>query len=244
MTLTAMGIEFPGGEMLGWEAAGRIADAKTRCFTLQTGQIAEIQTFSEVTNWARSLMPTSGAPTTLVSGTPMHRISGVDPHKDTLLKVKTLKPIRGAVLDTATGLGYTAIEASRTADRVVTVEIDPAALEIARYNPWSQELFDNPRIEQVIGDVFDVVEATDDEQYSCIIHDPPMFSLAGDLYSGEFYGELYRILRHRGRLFHYVGDLESKSGHGVVKGVVRRLQDAGFSRIQRRPEAFGLVVTK
>jgi predicted methyltransferase len=242
--VSEQGIIFPDGQTLDWSTAERIAEAKNRCYVLENGAAREIQTFSEVTNWARSLMPTEGAPTVLVSGTPMHRISGVDPHKDTLLKVKTLKPIHGAVLDTATGLGYTAIEAGRTADRVVTVELDPAALEIARYNPWSQELFTNPRIEQIVGDVFDVVEDTDYEAYSCIIHDPPMFSLAGDLYSGDFYRELYRILRHRGRLFHYVGDLDSKSGHGVVKGVVRRLQEAGFSRIQRRPEAFGLLVTK
>jgi len=242
--LGEVGITFPGGERLGWEDARRIVETKNRCYRLAEGGIEEIQAFSEVTNWARSLMPTEGAPTMLVSGVPMHRISGVDPHQDTLLKVRTLKPIHGAVLDTATGLGYTAIEASRTAERVVTVEIDPAALEIARYNPWSAELFDHPRIEQVVGDVFDVVEDTADGVFSCVIHDPPMFSLAGDLYSGEFYRELHRILRQRGRLFHYVGDLDSKSGHGVVKGVVRRLQEAGFSRIQRRPEAFGVVASK
>jgi hypothetical protein len=68
-----------------------------------------------------------------------------------------------------------------------------------------------------------------------------MFSLAGDLYSGEFYRELYRVMRRKGRLFHYVGDLDSRSGRNVVKGVARRLEEAGFSRIVRKPGAFGVV---
>jgi uncharacterized protein len=238
------GIVFPGGEVLRWTDAERIAGAQTRCFTLEAGRIREIQTFSDVTNWARSLMPTDRAPTMLVSGTPMHRINQIDPYEDTRRKIKSIAPIRGVVLDTATGLGYTAIEASRTAERVVTVEVDPAALEIARYNPWSQELFNNPVIEQVVDDVFDVVDTFDDACFSCIIHDPPMFKMAGHLYSGDFYHALYRVLRDRGRLFHYIGDLKSKSGQGVARGVGRRLQEAGFSRVQRRPNAFGLVAVK
>ncbi len=71
-----------------------------------------------------------------------------------------------------------------------------------------------------------------------------MFSLAGDLYSGEFYRDLYRLLKRRGRLFHYIGDLESRSGRNVVKGVVRRLGEAGFARIVRKPGAFGVVAYK
>ncbi len=52
------------------------------------------------------------------------------------------------------------------------------------------------------------------------------------------------MLRRGGRLFHYIGDLESKSGQGIVKGVVRRLQESGFARISRRPEAFGVLAVK
>jgi predicted methyltransferase len=177
----------------------------------------------------------------LVSGVPMHRIQDTNPYRDTLKKIKTVSPVVGTVLDTATGLGYTAIEAAKTADRVVTIEIDPACLEIARLNPWSAELFDNPKITQIVGDAYDEVEQFDDGSFSRIIHDPPMFSLAGDLYSGEFYAQLHRVLRHRGRLFHYIGDLSSKSGQGVMRGVVRRLGEAGFSRVERRPEAFGIL---
>jgi predicted methyltransferase len=189
-------------------------------------------------------MPTEGAPTMLVSGISMHRIKGIDPYKDTLLKVKPLQPIVGQVLDTATGLGYTAIEAAKTAERVVTIELDPAGLEVARYNPWSRNLFENPRITQIVGDAFEEVPKMESESFTRIIHDPPAFGLGGELYSGEFYRELYRVLARNGRMFHYIGDLESKSGRVVTKGVVRRLEEAGFKRITRRPEAFGVLVYK
>jgi predicted methyltransferase len=52
------------------------------------------------------------------------------------------------------------------------------------------------------------------------------------------------VLRRGGRLFHYIGDLDSKSGRTVVRGAVRRLQEAGFSRVVRHPKAFGVVAYK
>jgi predicted methyltransferase len=174
----------------------------------------------------------------------MHRIKDTTPDRDTLAKVRTVAPLVGQVLDTATGLGYTAIEAAKTADQVVTVELDPMVLEVARLNPWSQQLFESSAIRQVVGDSFEVVQSLDDGSFSRIVHDPPMFSLAGQLYSGEFYRHLRRLLKSRGRLFHYVGDLNSRSGRGVARGVVRRLKEAGFRRVVRRPGAFGLVAYK
>ena len=62
-------------------------------------------------------MPTSGAPTLLIAGFPMHRIKNIDPHRDTLNKIKAARP-SGQVLDTSMGLGYTAIQAARTSDHV------------------------------------------------------------------------------------------------------------------------------
>ena len=238
------GILFPEAEMLTWECIKMIDASENNCFVLVDGEPQKILLYSEQSDQVYSLMPTSGAPTMLVSGIPMHRIKGIDPHQDTLEKIKAIKPVAGQVLDTATGLGYTAIEASRTAEHVTTVEYEPAALQVARLNPWSRELFDNSRITQLIGDSFDVIETLDQAQYSCIIHDPPVFSLAGHLYSSDFYAELYRVLRRRGRLFHYVGNPESKSGRNITLGVIRRLKQAGFSRVAEQPRAFGVVAYK
>lgn len=238
------GVCFLGGERIPWDVIEEIDRSENSCFLVDEGELWKIQRFSEFTNQLFSLMPTQRAPTMLISGIPMHRIKDTDPYRDTLEKIKALRPVVGMVLDTATGLGYTAIEAAKTADRVVTIELDPMALEIARHNPWSRALFENPKIEQRIGDSFEVVEAFVDEAFARVIHDPPAFRLAGHLYSREFYAELYRVLQRGGRMFHYVGDPESKSGRNVTRGAMRRLQEVGFTRVKRWPRAFGVVAFK
>jgi len=249
LTITEVGIEpkgvrLPDDQVLTWEDVEEIAASERGCFLIEDNAPHKIQIFSEATNRLYSLMPTAGAPTMLLSGIPMHRVKGIEPHRDTLQKIETIAPVTGRVLDTATGLGYTAIEAARTAEQVITFEIAPAVLEIARLNPWSRALFENPKIAQIVGDVVEEIEGFEEGAFAHIIHDPPAFNLAGDLYSGAFYRQLFRILRRGGRLFHYIGDLESRSGRTITKGVVRRLQEAGFSRITRRAEAFGLVAHK
>ncbi|MCA9935630.1 MAG: methyltransferase domain-containing protein, partial [Anaerolineales bacterium] len=202
------------------------------------------QFFSETFNRFYSLMPTEAAPTMLISGIPMHRIKGTDPHKDTLSKIRAAAPVTGEVLDTTMGLGYTAVAAAQTAHHVTTIELDPTVAEICRHNPWSQGLFDNPQITRLIGDAYDVIEEFEDGSFHRILHDPPTFSLAGHLYSTEFYRQLYRVLGGNGRLFHYIGDPKSKSGSSVTRGVVRRLHEAGFSQVKPAPYAFGVVAKK
>jgi predicted methyltransferase len=244
VTLRTDRVILPDGQWLAWETLQTITDNEAACFVIEDSAPRKIQFFSEQSNCLYSLMPTNAAPTMLISGLPMHRIKGTDPHQDTLTKIRAAAPIHGRVLDTATGLGYTAIKAAQTADEVITIEIDPAALQVARLNPWSQALFDHPRIHQIIGDAFDEVQSFADASFSRIIHDPPMFSLAGDLYSAEFYQQLYCVLKPNGRVFHYIGDLDSASGQRISKGVIRRLQNVGFARVIRKPEAFGVLAYK
>ena len=235
---------FPGGESLEWESIAEISSNEVACYCVDGNAAKPIKGFSEFSGRVYGLMPTESAPTMLISGIPMHRIKDTNPHEDTLNKIKVVAPIKGDVLDTTTGLGYTAIEAAKTARHVVTIEIDPTAQEIARQNPWSQALFDNPKIKQIIGDAFDEIGEFEAESFSTIIHDPPMFSLAGDLYSREFYEQAFRALKPNGRIFHYIGDPESKSGARTTAGVIRRLQEAGFKRVTRAPRAFGVVAFK
>jgi predicted methyltransferase len=244
VALTESGVRLPSGIVIPWADIDAIGENENSCFHLTSTGFEKTQLFSDVTNRLFSLLPTPTAPTMLVSGIPMHRIKGTDPLRDTREKIKTVQPVTGRVLDTATGLGYTAIEAAKRADSVATIEIDPHALEIARLNPWSQGLFVNPKITQYVGDSYDIVESFGDDAFTRIIHDPPVFSLAGHLYSSEFYAGLYRVLMRGGRLFHYVGDPDSKSGRSTTRGVIRRLGEVGFSYVGRRPEAFGVVARK
>jgi len=235
---------FPAGESMDWKRIEEISANETLCYRLEESRLKPIKAFSEFSGRVYGLMPTASAPTMLISGIPMHRIKDTNPHQDTVSKIKAIAPVRGDVLDTTTGLGYTAIEAAKTARHVTTIEIDPTAQEIARFNPWSQALFGNPNITQIIGDAFDEIRKFESESFSVIIHDPPMFSLAGELYSLAFYQQAYRVLKQTGRIFHYVGDPESKSGARVTAGVIRRLQEAGFKRLVRAPRAFGVVASK
>src|SRR5581483_6450421 len=169
--LAADGVHFPSGEFLSWKNAEKIARDENACFVLHDSTLQKIQTFSELTNRPYSLYPTSGAPTMLVAGFPMHRIKDSDPWQVAGAMVKTLQPVTGAVLDTATGLGYTAIELAKTAQHVVTIELDPAAQEIARQNPSSQPLFDRPPLEQRIGNSFDILRTFPANSFDAILHD-------------------------------------------------------------------------
>ena len=238
------GVRFSPDAQVRWEWIEEIADDEQACFVLQQQGLRKVEALSHATNRFYVLMPTEAAPTVLNSGIPMHRIKGIDPLADTRCKIRAIAPVVGAVLDTATGLGYTAIEAAKTAATVTTIELDPAMLEVAKVNPWSRELFQSPNIEQLIGDTSEEICRFDDASFSRIIHDPPMFSLAGELYSGAFYRQLFRVLKEKGRLFHYVGNLQSKLGRNVARGVTRRLKEAGFSRVLPRRDAFGLVARK
>ncbi|HZR43882.1 MAG TPA: methyltransferase domain-containing protein [Ktedonobacteraceae bacterium] len=238
------GIRFPGGERLDWQGIEKVKESPTNCFVVENDSVRAIQVFSEATNRMCSLMPTQHTPTMLIAGFTMHRIVDIDPMEDTRKKIATISPIVGRVLDTATGLGYTAIAAAKTAEQVITIELDPGAQEIARLNPWSRDLFGNPKILQMMGDAFEIVRSFEDESFARILHDPPVFSLAGELYSGEFYRQLFRVLKRGGRLFHYIGNLESKSSGTVTRGALKRLQEAGFKRVVRHQEAFGVVAYK
>lgn len=244
VVLSESGVGLPDGTKLTWEDVTAVFENENACYVLENGRPEKIQFFSEAFNRVYTLFPTEKAPTMLISGIPMHRIKGVSPDQDTQQKVKSIGPLTGYVLDTATGLGYTAIAAAQTAEKVTTIELDSTVLEICKRNPWSQELFNNPQIDQRIGDAWDVIETLPDESYGRILHDPPVFSLAGHLYSGEFYKELYRVLKRNGRLFHYIGDPASKSGRNTTRGVIRRLQEAGFSKVTPKPRAFGVAAYK
>jgi predicted methyltransferase len=233
-------ITLPDGQTLAWEQIAGITENELACYLIRDNAAEKIQFFSDAFNRYYSLMPTAAAPTMLISGIPMHRIKNTDPHKDTLSKIKAVAPVSGELLDTTMGLGYTAIQAAKTA-RVTTIELDPTVVEIGRRNPWSQALFDNPNITRRIGHAWDVVEELETARFTRIIHDPPMFSLAGELYAADFYRELRRVLKENGRLFHYIGDPQSKSGRSTTRGVTRRLQEAGFRRVKPYPAAFGVV---
>jgi hypothetical protein len=242
--LDQAGIGTDEGPLLDWTQLQAIADSEHGCFRVQDGIGEEIRAFSATSGRVLRLFPTAEAPGLQISGFTMHRCKGITPNRAAREMVRSAAPVRGRVLDTATGLGYTAIAAAKSAETVVTVELDPGSLEMARANPWSRALFQNPAIRILQGDSSREITGFPDGHFSVIIHDPPSLSLAGDLYGAAFYRQAWRVLSAKGRMFHYLGDPGSALGARVGRGVVQRLKAAGFSRVIPKPSAYGVLACK
>lgn len=210
------------------------------------GSTDEIKFFSEKTRKFYRLIKTGTWPYLEVSGIRMHRADTVDPKTDAFLKVKALGKIYGVILDCCTGLGYTAILAAKMKNvrKVITIEKDENVILIAKQNPFSKDLFNNKKIELIIGDAFWEVRKFNDGFFNFIIHDPPRISIAPELYSLDFYRQLFRVLKDNGRILHYVGRPGVRQGKNYLRGIIERLRLAGFSRIRKVEYALSLVVEK
>ncbi|MCS7105487.1 MAG: methyltransferase domain-containing protein [Thermofilaceae archaeon] len=172
------------------------------------------------------------APTLEISGVHMHNILGTDPWVDARRKVEAINVKKHEkVLDLCTGLGYTASIAALRGATVVTIEKDPAVLEIAEYNPWSYML-SNSNVSIILGDATEIIEDFPSGVFDAAIHDPPRLRLAGELYSLEFYKKLRRVLRRGGLLFHYTGWPGKHQGLNIQVGIARRLRAANYSILQ------------
>lgn len=174
----------------------------------------------------------------------MHRIKSADPGEDTRMKLEALgQPPRGRCLDVCTGLGYTAIALADCVDveSVITIELDPTMVEIQRRNPWSAKLFQSEKIERLIGDAVEVLPTFEDDSFDVVIYDPPAQAMSGELYTLEVYQQLRRILRRKGKLYHYIGDPESKESGRLFKGVMKRLREAGYGTVKPVKFAYGVV---
>ena len=95
-----------------------------------------------------------------------------------------------------------------------------AAPGLARLNSWPAELFTNPGMGQIVCNLTEETEGFDGGSFSCVIRDPPTMGLAGELYSGDFYRDLCRVLRRRGKLLHRTGHPrnQARAEHGQGRG--------------------------
>ncbi len=238
---------FSGEERLTFDEVSKIASSEQVCFVVEPGKIAatKIQLFSADTNRFYKLFPTRDAPTAEISGIRMHRVKERSPWEDTEDKITAAIP-SGKVLDTCCGLGYTAIQsaANKNVERVYTFERDKNMVLLADYNPWSQKLFSDIKIKLAIDDVFAAIKYFDAGFFSAIIHDPPRMALSPELYSLEFYQQLFRVLKKGGRLYHYTGSPGEKRGINIVKGIIKRLKEAGFGTVTERKDVLGVVASK
>ena len=176
------------------------------------------------------LVPTEwGPPTFEIDGIKMLPTAQVSPWEDARSKVGLIRPRGKVILDTCGGLGYFAawcLDAG--AARILSFERNPDVIWLRGLNPWSPPVGGALSLTQ--GDVAIEIATVPGASIDAILHDPPRFGIAGELYSAAFYAELARVLRRKGRLFHYTGTPNKlTSGRDVPREVARRLREAGFA---------------
>ena len=194
--------------------------------------------FAPVSRYAGSLIklvPTEwGAPTFEIDGIKMLPTSKESPVEDARRKVALVQPQGKSVLDTCGGLGYFAaccLEAG--AARIQSFEKNADVLWLRTLNPWSPDPeapASGGRLQLTHADVSQAIGQFPDGAFDVLLHDPPRFGIAGELYSQAFYDQLARVLRKGGRLFHYTGSPNKlTSGREVPREVAKRLEKGGFS---------------
>jgi predicted methyltransferase len=176
------------------------------------------------------LVPTEwGPPTFEIDGIKMLPTAQVSPWEDAKAKVALVRPRGKRILDTCGGLGYFAawcLEAGAT--RIDSYEKNPDVIWLRGLNPWSPQA--GGALSLMQGDIAVEIEGIANASVDAILHDPPRFGTAGELYSATFYAGLARVLRRKGRLFHYTGTPNKlTSGRDVPREVARRLREAGFA---------------
>jgi hypothetical protein len=220
----------------------RIAGKENRIFYLQGGELAVLEVRND---GYYKLVPTDQAPLLEISGVKMHISKGINPFESAGQMAAQVVKKGDRVLDTCSGLGYAALAALKLGAReVVSVERSATVMALRQKNPWSQGIF-GAGIQLVHADIGDYIRALAAESFDAVIHDPPRFSLAGELYGERFYREIYRVLKRRGALFHYTGNPHVvKRGSSFVDQAAQRLRAAGFTKVVKVAELMGVTAYK
>ena len=190
------------------------------------------ETFQPVARFTTALVklvPTQwGPPTFEIDGIKMHPTAQVSPYADAERKVGLIQPRAKVILDTCGGLGYFAAWCLLgRARQVISYEKSGDVIWLRSLNPWSPA--SGGGLTLTHGDITERIGALPSASVDAILHDPPRFGIAGELYSQDFYGELARVLKRKGKLFHYTGAPNKLTSNRDVAGeVMKRLRRAGL----------------
>ena len=220
----------------GWTWQGRrypyIEDCKDRTIYHWSGEAFE--PVARYTTSLIKLVPTEwGPPTFEIDGIKMLPTAKVSPYADAERKVGLIQPRGKTILDTCGGLGYFAAWCLQgQARKVLSFEKNADVIWLRTLNPWSpgMENAAGSVLTLTHGDIVQEIGKLSDGSMDAILHDPPRFGIAGELYSQAFYDQLARVLKRKGRLFHYTGSPNKlTSGRDVPREVLKRLRLAGFA---------------
>ena len=204
--------------------------------------------FAPASRYAGSLfklVPTEwGAPTFEIDGIKMLPSANDSPFTDAQRKVALVGVRERRVLDTCGGLGYFAAWCVRLGARqVLSCEKSAPVLWLRALNPWS------PHADTVLTvlnvGIDEHIASLATASFDVVLHDPPRFGIAGELYSRQFYAQLGRVLRPGGSLFHYTGSPNKlTSGRDVQGEVLGRLKASGFQARRALDGVLGRSVLK
>lgn len=236
--VTAAAIQLPTREILLVPETALLEDIDARTILKWNGSSWEKWQYYDDRSekFYKMIFVASGKPPTVeISGIKMHVTEDGNPALDTARKLRSLGYVRGKVLDTCCGLGYSAIALAQQPNvtEVYTVEKSPVMLRLCRENPWSQELFTTPKITLIEADTAEIITTLEDNTFSAILHDPPRYTLAPELYEITFYQHCYRVLRQKGRVYHYTGNPQKGRKRGLPERTMMRLKTAGFRIVQQ-----------
>lgn len=164
--------------------------------------------FQPVSRFSTSLIklvPTEwGPPTFEIDGIKMLPTAKISPYADAERKVDLIQPRGKVILDTCGGLGYFAAWCLQgRAKQVLSYENSADVIWLRSINPWSPATGSGLTLN--LGDVTEQIATLPGASVDAILHDPPRFGIAGELYSQVFYDHLARVLQRKGKLFHYTG---------------------------------------
>lgn len=213
------------------------------CYLLKDQRVIPIIFFDQQTKTTYKLVATKNWPTICFGSVPMHKVTGFGPKEDTANKMSLLKP-KGICLDTCMGLGYSAIAASATADKVYSCERDENVFIVAKLNPFSRKLFKSKKIKVINKDVENYIDGCKKLSFDSVIHDPPTFTIAPRLYHKDFYKKIYRVLKPKGKMFHYTPFYAVRRGVDFASKIRSNLKAVGFKITKYNPDKGGLVCQK
>ena len=215
----------------GWNWQGHLFPYLETCNdrTIYYWVDGSFQPVSRYTTSLIKLVPTQwGPPTFEIDGIKMLPTAHTSPYADAERKVALIQPRGKVILDTCGGLGYFAAWCMQgQARQVLSYEKNPAVIWLRNLNPWSPQTDDV--LSLTLGDICEQIVSLPGGSVDAILHDPPRFGIAGELYSQAFYDQLARALKRKGKLFHYTGAPNKlTSGRDVPNEVATRLRRAGF----------------
>lgn len=231
-----------GENRLSREELRQIEGKENRIYYLEDGRLDVLEERGE---GYYKLVPTDQAPLLEISGVKMHISKGINPFESAGQMAAQVVKKGDRVLDTCSGLGYAAQAAVRLGARaVLSVEKSATVMALREKNPWSRGIF-GANIHLVQGDIEEYIRTLPGASFDSVIHDPPRFSLAGELYGERFYREIYRVLKRRGVLFHYTGNPHLlKRGASFVDHAAQRLRAAGFTKVVKVAALMGVTAQK